>query len=70
MPFAPGDVVTLKSGGYSMTVVAVSDKDEVGGDVAIVLGAACYGSARSNSSCFCARLRPEMHVKLYRRTGV
>lgn len=26
MPFAPGDVVTLKSGGHS-TVVAVSDED-------------------------------------------
>jgi uncharacterized protein YodC (DUF2158 family) len=28
MAFAPGDVVTLKSGGHSMTVVAASD-DEV-----------------------------------------
>jgi len=27
MAFAPGDIVTLKSGGHSMTVVAVSDED-------------------------------------------
>lgn len=27
MAFAPGDVVTLKSGGHSMTVVSVSDED-------------------------------------------
>jgi uncharacterized protein YodC (DUF2158 family) len=27
MAFAPGDVVTLKSGGHSMTVVSVSDGD-------------------------------------------
>jgi uncharacterized protein YodC (DUF2158 family) len=27
MPFAPGDVVTLKSGGHSMTVVGVNDED-------------------------------------------
>lgn len=27
MAFAPGNVVTLKSGGHSMTVVAVGDED-------------------------------------------
>ncbi len=27
MAFAPGDVVTLKSGGHSMTVVSVDDED-------------------------------------------
>ena len=27
MAFAPGDVVTLKSGGHSMTVVAASDEE-------------------------------------------
>ena len=27
MAFAPGDVVTLKSGGHSMTVVSISDED-------------------------------------------
>jgi uncharacterized protein YodC (DUF2158 family) len=27
MAFAPGDVVTLRSGGYSITVVAVNDND-------------------------------------------
>ncbi|MFY9759706.1 MAG: DUF2158 domain-containing protein [Xanthobacteraceae bacterium] len=27
MAFAPGDVVTLKSGGHSMTVVSVGDDD-------------------------------------------
>jgi len=27
MAFAPGDVVTLKSGGHSMTVAAVSEED-------------------------------------------
>ena len=27
MAFAPGDVVTLKSGGHSMTVVAVAEED-------------------------------------------
>jgi uncharacterized protein YodC (DUF2158 family) len=27
MAFAPGDVVTLKSGGHSMTVVAVGEED-------------------------------------------
>lgn len=27
MAFAPGDVVTLKSGGHSMTVVSVDDGD-------------------------------------------
>lgn len=27
MAFAPGDVVTLKSGGHSMTVVSVGDED-------------------------------------------
>ncbi len=27
MAFAPGNVVTLKSGGHSMTVISVSDED-------------------------------------------
>jgi uncharacterized protein YodC (DUF2158 family) len=27
MAFAPGDVVTLKSGGHSMTVVSIDDED-------------------------------------------
>jgi len=27
MAFAPGDIVTLKSGGHSMTVVSVADED-------------------------------------------
>jgi len=27
MAFAPGNVVTLRSGGYPMTVVAVNDED-------------------------------------------
>lgn len=27
MAFAPGDVVTLRSGGHSMTVVSVGDED-------------------------------------------